>query len=56
VLSWNTFAGPLFQICQLPAQGGNSVIQLGGFAAATSVGNCGKDDGWQAHHHPADEE
>jgi hypothetical protein len=54
--NWNTFARPLLQIRQLPAQGRNSIIEFGGFAAAASVRNCREDDGWQAHHHPADEE
>jgi hypothetical protein len=40
----------------LPAQGSDSIIEFGGFTATAAVGNCRKDDGWQAHHHPANEE
>src|SRR6476646_2331417 len=49
-------ADPAFQGLKLPCKAGNLVVEFGGLATTAAVGNRSHNDGWQAHHHPSEEE
>jgi hypothetical protein len=47
---------PAFQDLQLSGKIGDLLVEFGGLAAATPIGNQRHNDGWQAHHHPPKQE
>jgi hypothetical protein len=45
---------PAFQRLKLPAETRQFVVEFGSFATTATVGNHGHNNGWQAHHYPAE--